>query len=152
MAHEIKLITLQDQPVLVVRDTLPVEKLPEFFGRAYGNIMAYLAQLGEQPTGMPFGAYYNLDMSALDVAAGFPVAKKLPDKEKIQSQVIPGGDFITTIHYGAYDSVSPAYDALAQWAKANHREATGTAYEYYLNDPSSDPSIIPETEIRIALK
>ena len=152
MAYEIKLISLQDQPVLVVRETLPVEKLPEFFGRAYGSIMAYLSQLGEQPTGMPFGAYYNLDMSALDVAAGFPVSKKLPEQEEIQSQIIPGSDFISTIHAGAYDSVSPAYDALTQWAKANNRETTGVAYEYYLNDPSSDPSIIPETEIRLPLK
>lgn len=152
MAYEIKLVTLQDQPVLVVTDTLPAENLPEFFARAYSSIMAYLAQIGEQPAGMPFCAYYNLDMSALDVSAGFPVAKTLPDKEEIQSQVIPGGDFITTIHYGAYDSVSPAYDALVQWAKANNREVTGAAYEYYLNDPSNDPSIIPETEIRLPLK
>ena len=152
MSYVIKLITMQDQPVLVVRDTLSAEKLPDFFGRSYGSIMAYMSEMGVQPAGMPFGAFYNLDMSALDVAAGFPVSKMVPGKEDIRCEVIPGGDYITTIHCGAYDSVSPAYDALAKWADENNRETTGVAYEYYLNDPSSAPSIIPETEIRLPLK
>ena len=46
MSYEIKLLELPDQPTLVMRSTMPV--------------------------GMPFGAYYNLDMNALDVEAGFP--------------------------------------------------------------------------------
>ena len=77
MAYEIKLLELPNQPTLVMHDVLPVEKLPEFFGKAFGGIMAYLGELGEQPVGMPFGAYHNLDMTALDVEAGFPVARNL---------------------------------------------------------------------------
>ncbi|MCX6827162.1 MAG: GyrI-like domain-containing protein [candidate division Zixibacteria bacterium] len=152
MSYEIKLLELPDQPTLVMRSIMPVGKLPEFFGKAYGGIMAYLGDLGEYPTGMPFCAYYNLDMNALDVEAGFPVAKKFEGKGEIKPNVIPGGKFISTIHIGAYDSVQPAYDSLVQWAKDNGIEPTGIAYEYYLNDPSSDPSIKPETEIRFPLK
>ena len=152
MSYEIKLIELPDQPTLTMHTTIAVEKLPEFFGKAYGGIMAYLGELGEYPSGMPFGAYYNLDMSALDVEAGFPVSKALPGKGEVAATVIPGGKFITTIHKGAYDSVEPAYNALAEWAKQNGYEPTGVAYEFYLNDPSENPSIVPETEIRYPLK
>jgi len=152
MSCQIRIIATQDQPVLEVREVLPVERMPEFFGRAYRSIIDYLSEMGEQPTGMPYGAFYNLDMSALDVAAGFPVSRTLPGKGEVRNGLIPGGDYVTTIHCGAYDLVSPAYDALVQWAKENNREATGVAYEYYLNDPSGDPSIIPETEIRLPLK
>jgi effector-binding domain-containing protein len=152
MSYEIKLLELPDQPTLAMRSIMPVGKLPEFFGKAYGGVMAYLGESGEYPAGMPFGAYYNLDMNALDVEAGFPVAKKFEGKGEIKPGVISGGKFITTIHVGAYDAVKVAYDALAQWAKENGYEPTGIAYEYYLNDPSSDPSIIPETEIRFPLK
>jgi effector-binding domain-containing protein len=152
MNYEIKLIELPDQPVLSSRSILAVENLPEFFGKVYGSIIAYLEELGESPSGMPFAAYYNLDMSALDVEAGFPVAKALPARGEIRSGVIPAGKFLTTIHRGSYDTVEPAYNALADWAKANRLEPTGIAYEYYLNDPTEDPSVVAETEIRFPVQ
>jgi len=152
MNYEIKLLDLPAQPVLVMRAVVPVEKLPEFFGKAFGGVMAYLSELGEAPSGMPFGAYYNLDMSALDVEAGFPVAKKYPHQGEIKCQEIPAGKFVSTLHRGAYDTVEPAYNALVDWAKANHYEPSGVAYEYYLNDPSEDPSIVAETEVRFPVK
>jgi effector-binding domain-containing protein len=152
MSYEIKLFELPDQPVLVMRTVTPVEKLPEFFGKAFSAIMARLAALGEQPSGMPYGAYYNLDMKALDVEAGFPVSKKLPDEGELKCTIIPGGKYVTTVHRGSYDTMVPAYNALNEWIKDNGYEATGIAYEYYLNDPSADPSIVAETEVRLPVK
>ena len=152
MDYEIKLLDLPAQPVLIMRAVLPVEKLPEFFGKAFGGVMAYLEEIGEAPAGMPFGAYYNLDMSALEVEAGFPVARKLADRGEIQCKEIPAGKFISTVHHGAYDTMVPAYEAMTEWAKANQLEPSGVAYEYYLNDPGADPSIVAETEVRFPVK
>ncbi len=152
MKYKCKIIEVEDQPVLTVRTVTAVENLPAFFGEAYGAIMKYLGELGEQPAGMPFGAYYNMDMKALDVEAGFPVAKILPGKEKIQSGKIAGGKYGVTLHIGSYDSVGPAYEALEDFVKQKGFEPTGIAYEYYLNDPSEDPKIEAETEIRFPLK
>jgi effector-binding domain-containing protein len=152
MSYEFKVFELPDQPTLVMRSTMPVGKLPEFFGKAYGGIMAYLTEMSDYPAGMPFAAYYNLDMNAMDVEAGFPVTHKILGKDEIQSGMIPGGKFLSTLHIDSYDSLKTAYDALAQWARDNGYEPTGVAYEYYLNDPSSDPSIKPETEIRFPVK
>ncbi len=152
MEYLIKILDLHDQPTLTMRAIYPVEKLPEFFGIAYSGVMAYLQELGETPAGMPFGAYYNLDMSALDVEAGFPVARVLPGKGESSASIIPGGKYISTLHIGSYDSMEPAYGALTEWAKKNSYEPTGIAYEYYLNDPSKNPDIIPETEIRLPVK
>jgi effector-binding domain-containing protein len=152
MKYIIKLMELHDQPTLTMRAINPVEKLPEFFGIAYVGVLAYLQELGEAPAGIPFGVYHNLDMSALDVEAGFPIARVLPGKGEISASIIPGGTYISTTHIGSYDSVQPAYDALAEWAKKNSYEPSGIAYEYYLNDPSAKPDIIPETESRFPVK
>lgn len=152
MSYEIKLLDLPDQPTLGMRSILPVGKLPEFFGKAYGDIMAYLGELGDYPAGMPYAAYFNLDKNALDIEAGFPVAKSFEGREGIKPGIIPAGKYVSTLHVGSYDSVKAAYDALVQWAKDNGFEPSGIVYEYYLNDPSSDPSIIPETEVRFQLK
>jgi effector-binding domain-containing protein len=148
----IKLIELHDQHTLTMRAIYPVEKLPEFFGIAYGGVMAYLQEFSEAPAGIPFGVYHNLDMSALDVEAGFPVARVLPGKGEISASIIPGGKYTSTTHIGSYDSVQPAYDALTEWAKKNGYEPSGIAYEYYLNNPTANPDIIPETEIRFPVK
>lgn len=152
MSYEIKLLELPDQPALTVRTITAVENLPTFFGKAYKAVMDYLAELGESPAGMPFGAYFNMDMSALDIEAGFPVAKSLPAKGDVNSIIIPAGKYLSTLYRGDYDKMEPAYSAMNEWAKANGYEPTGIVYEYYLNDPSEDPSIVAETEIRFSLK
>lgn len=152
MEYTTKLLELKSQPTLVMRAINPVEKLPQFFGAAYSAVMAYLSEMGESPTGMPFGKYYNLDMNALDVEAGFPVGRAFPDNDQIIASIIPAGLYISTLHVGSYDSIQPAYDALTEWSKSNGYEPSGVAYEYYLNDPSENPKIVPETEIRFPVK
>ena len=152
MSYEIKILELPDQPTLSIRATQPVGDLPQFFGRVYGSIMQYLTEIGQTPVGMPFAAYYNLDMQHLDVEAGFPVDKALPERGEIKSSSIPGGKFISTIHVGSYESAETAYNAMTEWAKQNGLEPTGVAYEYYLNDPNQDPPVQPQTEIRYPLK
>ena len=152
MSYEIKVIELPDQPTLVMRTIVAVEKLPEFFGKAFGGVMEYLGELGASPSGMPFGAYYNLDMSALNIAAGFPVGKPIKGAGEILAEIIPGGKFLSTIHKGSYDSMEPAYTVMSDYAKTNGLTPTGVVYEYYLNDPGEGPDVIPLTEIRFPLK
>lgn len=114
MSYEVKLLELPDQPTLGMRSILSVEKLPEFFVKAYGGIMAYLGELGEYPSGMPYAAYFNLDMDALDMEAGFPVSKEFEGRGEIIPGIIPAGKYASTLHTGSYDSVKAAYDALVQ--------------------------------------
>jgi len=152
MDYKIKVLELEDQPTLTMRAIYPVEKLKEFFGKAFGGVMAYLQELGETPSGMPFGAYYNLDMATLDVEAGFPIAKVIPGKGEINASTIPGGTYISTVHIGSYDSMEPAYDAIKKWAEDNSYKLSGIAYEYYLNDPNESPETVAETEIRFPAK
>jgi effector-binding domain-containing protein len=152
MSYAIKLLDLPEQPTLSIRATRAVSEMPQFFGHVYGSIMQYLGELGAFPSGMPFATYYNLDTEHMDVEAGFPVTKALPPRGEIQSSRIPAGKYLSTIHVGPYDACKTAYDALADYAKQNGHVPNGIAYEYYLNDPSADPSIQPETEIRLGLK
>lgn len=152
MNYDCRIVEVKDQPVLTMRTVAAVEDLPAFLGEAFSTIGQYLDEIGEQPTGMPFAAYHNMDMKALEVEAGFPVARMVPGKGKIESGKINGGKFGITLHVGEYDSVGPAYDALAAFVKQKGYTPSGVAYEYYLNDPSENPNVKPETEIRFPLK
>ncbi len=151
MSYTCELKQQTAQPALSVRTHAAAQDLPQLFGKAFGAIMQYLGELGEQPTGMPYAAYYNMDMQNLDVEIGFPVARKIPGKAEIQPSEFPGGKLASVMHIGPYDQVGPAYDALTQWVKENGYEATGVAYELYYSEPDTPPQEI-RTEIVFPLK
>ena len=151
MAYNCELKQLPAQPALTVRTRAAVQDLPQLFGKTYGAIMQYLVELGEQPAGMPFAAYHNLDMQNLDVEIGFPVARKIAGKGEIRASEFPGGRLASVLHVGPYDQCAPAYDALTQWIKDHGYAATGVAYEIYFSPPETPPQEI-RTEIVFPLK
>ena len=142
----------ETRPTLSIRFRSPVQDLSQHFGRVYGSIIQYLGELGEQPVGAAFGAYYNMDMQNLDVELGFPVSKELPGKEGIKASHIPGGKFAVVLHTGPYDKVGPAYEALTKWIAENGYEPTGVVYEFYLNDPMQTKPEDLKTQVMFPLK
>jgi effector-binding domain-containing protein len=127
------------RPALSIRFRAPVQELPGQFGRVYGEILQYLRELGEQHVGAAFAAYHNLDMQNMDVEAGFPVSKPLPDRGEIRAGKIPGG-MVAICHYtGPYDKVGPAYEELKQFAMEKGYAPGGVCYEWYLNGPEVPP-------------
>jgi effector-binding domain-containing protein len=98
-------------------------------------LAAYLGSLGEHPAGVPFVAYYNMDMADLDVEIGFPVAAPLPGREDIRYAPVPAGKRAFCMYQGAYSEMAPVYDEMAAWITANGYTPVGTAYECYYNGP-----------------
>ena len=76
MSYKCELNEQATQPALSIRTRTPVQDIPQVLGKAYGAIAQYLGELGEQPVGPPFAAYYNMDMQNLDIEIGFPAAVK----------------------------------------------------------------------------
>jgi effector-binding domain-containing protein len=137
MAYECR---VEERPAQYTVSTLartPVDKLSELLGAAFGAVYGYLMELGEQPAGPPYVAYYNMDMQDLNLEIGFPVAKSLPAKGELHSGQIAGGRAATVLHIGPYDKLHLAYDALMKWVAEQGVEPAGPAYEFYLNDPDS---------------
>lgn len=151
MTYQFEIKEQATQPTLFVRSTCAVQDLPKFFGKAFGDIIQYLASLGEQPTGAAYAIYYNMDMQALDMQAGFPVAHPIPGKGDIQSGEIPAGRCASGLNIGPYDKMEPFYDALNQWVKAQGEEVTGVAFEWYFSPPETPPQEV-KTEVWFPLR
>ena len=126
MEYKFELKDLPTRLTLAIHIRSSVQDLPQVLGEVYGAIMAYMEELGETPTGMPFVIYYNLDMENLDIEAGFPVSKKLPDKDTIKASEINSGKFATAFHVGPYEKMEAVYNGLNQWINDNGYGATGT--------------------------
>ena len=152
MEYRCELQQQPEQPTLTIRTRTPAKKLPQVMGESYGAIGRYLAELGEQPAGPPFAAYHNMDMDDLDVESGFTVARHLPGQDNIKAGALPTGKNASCIFVGPYVDLQPAYAALAAWIEENEYEATGVAYEFYLNDPNEVPPEELMTQIVFPLK
>ncbi|HWQ83006.1 MAG TPA: GyrI-like domain-containing protein, partial [Anaerolineales bacterium] len=141
-----------EQPVLSIRTTIAVQDMPTVLGQAYGEIMAQIQSQGKYPVGMPFVAYYNMDMQALDIEIGFPTARSLPGKGAVQPSKIPAGPVATCEYTGPYEEMATPYEALQAWIIEHGYEPTGISYEYYLNGPEDAPPSGNKTRIAFPLK
>ncbi|VFU14415.1 Bacterial transcription activator, effector binding domain (fragment) [anaerobic digester metagenome] len=102
MRLDLELSEQEEQPVLYIRTRTALSGLPKVIGNAYGAIINYLTEIGEQPADAPYTAYYNLDMQDLDVEMGFPVRGRLPERGEIKSGAIPGGKVVSCMYKGSY--------------------------------------------------
>ncbi len=152
MAYNCEVKTQAPQPTLTVRTRTSVQQLPQQLGRGFGAVARYLGEQGEQPAGPPFAAYHNMDMANLDVEIGFPVSRPFPGRGEVQPGEIPGGLLATCLHVGPYSEIGRAYAALTQFVREGGYEATGVAYEWYLNDVSQTPPDKLATLIGFTLK
>lgn len=140
------------QPTISIRTRTAVENLPQVLGKAYGNIMNFLFEIGVQPAGAPYVGYFNMDMQDLDIEIGFPVGQAILGRDDLQASEIPAGKQVSCLYTGPYNKIDSAYNALMEWIPANGHEATGICYEFYLNDPAQTPESELLTQIVFLLK
>lgn len=108
---------------------------------------AYLTRRGDQPIGAPFSRYLAFSDTGVHFQAGFPVASTFVAEAPFQVITIPGGAFAKTTHYGSYDQIGAAYEALHAWMNANNRVAAGAPFEVYVDDPATTPANQVKTEV-----
>ncbi len=152
MSEKFEISEQAEQPVLSVRKRTSVANLQKEIGDAFGAIMGYLTETGEQPAGPPFAAYYNMDMEDLDVEMGFPVSKPMDGKGGISMSVIPAGRHAHCMYKGPYEKMAPTYEALTAWLNENGHTPTGVCYEFYYNSPLEVPESELLTKIAFPLK
>jgi effector-binding domain-containing protein len=137
-----EILQKREQPTLFIRTKTKVENLPIIIGESYGKMSAYLQEIGEFLSEVPYVAYYNMDMQNLEVEIGFPVSKALSGKGDIKSGCIAAGKVVFCIYRGAYGEMEATYNEMAEWIADNKYEPTGIVFEHYYNGPG-----FPESEM-----
>ena len=137
-----EILQKREQPTLFIRTKTKAENLPSLIGESYGKMEAYLKEIGEYMSEVPYVAYYNMDMQNLDVEIGFPVDKPLSGTEEIKAGSIPAGKVAFCMYRGAYSEIEATYDEMAKWMRNSNYNPVGTVYEHYYNGPG-----FPESEM-----
>lgn len=134
MRYEITVEKRPEQVAAVVRETVRVEEISDFVGRAFKEVGGVLARQGLYPAGPPFGRYRPVERG-FDVEAGFPTSGTVAPDGRVVPIVLPGGEIAETVHVGSYDDVAAAYGAVMEWLGETGREATDDPWEMYLDGP-----------------
>ncbi len=152
MSYDCQTYLQEALPVLGIRTHAPVEKLQETLGKSYASIGQYMAGLGEEPAGIPYVAYFNMNMQDLDMEIGFKVAKPLPGKGPVQAGTLPNTMVATCTYTGPYPEMKLAYEELSRWVEEKGLQASEVVYEFYLNDPATTSPEALQTQIVFILK
>ena len=152
MEYHCEIKDLPEQPILSIRTHSSMISLSKALGKAFEKLEDRLKELGEEPSGAPFVAYYNMNMLNLDIEIGFPVKRPLEGNAETKAGIQPAGKYAMTMHQGPYNKVRLAYNALTKKVKDEGYQATGVAYENYLNDPMNTKASDLLTQVVFPLK
>ncbi|HJV98314.1 MAG TPA: GyrI-like domain-containing protein [Arthrobacter sp.] len=134
-----KIIHTAEQPTAVVHEHVPMAALTEFFGRAFGAVMAAAQAQNVQLAGPPFALYRGMPAETVDVEAGFPVNAGFTDAQGVAKGILPEADAFEAIHLGPYDTLGDTYGAIQERMRADGFTPSDTMWEYYLSDPATEP-------------
>ena len=130
------------QEIVGLRETVRMDALSEFFGRAYAVTGAALATRGIEPAGPPVALYTGEVTETVDIMAGFPVPQGAAPSDDVVAALLPGGPTVEAVHVGSYDDLGDAYEEVERWFAEQDVDPGPVMWEEYLVGPESgdDPA------------
>lgn len=151
-------ILKQAEPLLVasIRTILPSHGA---VGALYAEVCAAIGDrmaeaLGPTPgaNGQTLALWYDAEFKDADVdgAAAFILRCRVPDSGRMRVHELPATTVASTIHHGAYITLTAAHEAVARWIETNGYRIAGPDREIYLYNTMptrrDDPSYITEIQ------
>ena len=141
--YQVESRTTAEQPTLVMIGKVQLAEIPAFLGKAFAAVAQHIGMSGSSFAGPPFARYRILDdpRTEFEVEAGFPVERPTPGRDDVVSSTLPGGTLAVVTHFGPYDQMQPAYQAVLNWLEETGAQPAGAPWEIYYSDPQeqSDP-------------
>lgn len=138
ITYEITSRDLELQYTAVVRDEMPAAQMATWLPEAYHAVFEYLQRIGVEPAGPPFARFTFLP-DTVAVEAGAPVAAEVAGDGRVEPSALPAGPAAVTTHYGRYEDLDKAYDAVVRWLDSHGLAPAGPHWEYYYTDPNAEP-------------
>ncbi|MCA1780877.1 MAG: GyrI-like domain-containing protein [Dermatophilaceae bacterium] len=133
-----ELVTLEPTTAAVLRETVPMSELTDFFDRAFHAVMVTVQAQEVAVTGPPFAIYYGMPTDTVDLAVGFPTATPVSPADGVVAAELPGGRAAQLLHVGPYDQLESAYGRVMAWLSEKDHRPADVMWETYLNEPAPD--------------
>ena len=115
------------------------EEIAQKMGEAYGELLNFIMENGIESKEAPICIYYFYDTIQTEFEAAIPVTEIPRVKGNIKAGEIPAGKYIKTVHYGSYDQLIKAYEALHTYMDESDLKMAGLPWEKYKTDPQKEP-------------
>ncbi len=143
MIHTVDVIAVPRQTMAVERFHIALAEMDSMgpmISGAFESVATRLALAGSSPAGPPVASYAPT-IDGFDVAAGFPVDPSFNAGDGIDSMEVGGREVVHTIHFGSYESLPEAYEAIEATAieRGTSLATDEPMWEVYLTNPGVAP-------------
>src|SRR5579884_2945775 len=143
MPVSVNVQAVQPRKLAAVRREVAPDRVGSAWGPAVGLVWDFLrSQPGLWTDGHNIFVYHHATHPDAPLLCDFgvEVTRHFDSVGEVYATETPGGEAAVVIHRGPYDRLNEAYNAIAQWMKANRRESAGHVWEMYgylTNDPAT---------------
>src|ERR1700742_4472284 len=108
MSHPIELTNAKAITTAVIRSQVPARDRARFVPAACGEVWQFIRSTGLHRPGHQVALYFGGGF----VEVGAEVSEPFAGNERIRCSELPAGRVVTTVHYGAYQRLKEAHDAI----------------------------------------
>ncbi len=145
MAYAIHVREVGPQPILSIRAVVRTLELVQFFDEACKEMQTYLTQVGVRTVDPAMSLWQSAPgqiPDGSDIETCLPIEGPVPPSGRMRYSELSAGLQAFTVHYGAYDDMGNAFDAVWHWIQEHGYEMAGPPRDVVLVGPNdtSDPS------------
>lgn len=140
MNPPVRLEHLASQPLAVIRRRAAAGQLSTVVPAACGTVWSALRALNICGAGRHVALYWD-DQINLEVGVEFDAP--FPGHGEVVASATPAGPVAVAVHFGPYQLLGQAHDAICHWCAAHGRTPAGPCWEIYghwLEQWNTDPS------------
>ena len=142
----VELVDLQPQPAAVVPGHVALDRIADFLGSAFAEVMQVLDEQGLAPAGPPFGRW-EPRADGFDAEAGFPSTGPISPAGRVRtSDCCPAAWRQRPSTAGTTPASERRTASSTNWITSNGYVVTGQPWESYLDEPD-----VPEPRTQVYL-
>ena len=131
MEYEVTTETVQERLIAAARQRTTFAAISREIQRLLDGPWAFVrAQSGLWTTGHNVAIYREMANGG-SIEVGIQVDRPFEETELVVCSSTPGGTVARTVHYGPYDQLGPAHDAVQSWCRTHGYEMTLPFWEIY---------------------
>ncbi|MBO1031154.1 GyrI-like domain-containing protein [Tessaracoccus sp. SD287] len=142
MLENPQITTLDPQHTAVVRRTVPMDQIRDFYDTSFAAVARAVA---EQEVGVrgAIGHYLSTPTDTVELEAGVITDGAITADGDVIPAELPGGEVAHATHVGPYDGLGSAWNELYQWVLGQGRHVGEKMWEVYVTEPT--PEVDPAT-------
>ena len=151
MSYQVHIEQFPGRPLAVARRRATKQQLAKVIPEACGTVWSVIRARQIKGAGRHVAVYFD-DVFNLEV--GVELESPFSGDGEVVASSLPAGPVATTTHFGPYQRLGDAHDAIQQWCKANGRDALLPCWEIYghwVDEWNKDPGKI-RTDVYYRLK